>query len=84
MKYSASIDIMPLKDLLDPQGKTIEKNLNNIDISGLSNIRVGKHIDLVIEADTQEKAHEKAETACKKMFANLIMESYTIEVKEIS
>lgn len=82
MKYTASIDIMPIKELLDPQGKTIEKNLKNIDITELSNIRVGKHIDLKVDAASEEQAKQKVENACKKMFANLIMESYHFDIKE--
>lgn len=81
MKFHASIDIMPLKELLDPQGKTIEKNLDNINIQGLSQVRIGKHIDLTVEAKDEKEAHNIVDTACKKMFANLIMESYHFDLK---
>jgi len=80
MKFNASIDIMPLKELLDPQGKTIEKNLDNINIQGLSKVRIGKHIDLTVEANSEQEAHDIVDTACKNMFANLIMESYQFKL----
>ena len=42
MKFIAEIDVMPLKELLDPQGKTVVKNMKNIDITGVSDVRIGR------------------------------------------
>ncbi|NQY68532.1 MAG: phosphoribosylformylglycinamidine synthase subunit PurS [Flavobacteriales bacterium] len=83
MKFSAEIDIMPLKALLDPQGKAVESSLKNIDLGGLSQVRIGKHISTEIEANSEEAAKEMAESACKKLLANEIMESFTIVIKTI-
>ena len=44
MKFKASIKIMPLEALLDPQGKAVGQSMGNLDINGVSNVRVGKHI----------------------------------------
>lgn len=81
MKFKASIDIMPLKELLDPQGKAVEKNLHNVDIEGVNQVRIGKHIDMLVEADSEDVAKEKVENACKKLLANVIMESYTYKLE---
>lgn len=83
MKYIAQIDIMPLKELLDPQGKTVEHNLHNLEINGISNVRIGKHIELVVEAENQQAAEEMVEKTCKKLLANMIMESYQFELAEV-
>jgi len=80
MKFKASIDVMPLKELLDPQGKTVEKNMHNLSINGIDTVRIGKHIELVLDADTPAAAEQQVETACKKLLANVIMESYHYEV----
>ena len=56
MKFKAEIDIMPLKSLLDPQGKAVSASMKNIDLSEIDNVRIGKHITLNIEADNLEKA----------------------------
>jgi len=82
MKYIAQIDIMPLKELLDPQGKTVEHNLHNLDINGISDVRIGKHIELVVEAENQQAAEAMVEKTCKKLLANMIMESYQFELAE--
>ena len=82
-KFSAAIDIMPHKELLDPQGKTVANNMKYIDISGVEDVRIGKHITMMLEAASEEEAREKVELACKKLLANIIMETYTFEVTPV-
>lgn len=82
MKYRAEIDIMPLKALLDPQGKAITASMKNLDLTEIFNIRVGKHITLEVEAEHHNKASELVDKACKKLLANPIMEYYEFEVFE--
>lgn len=84
MKYSASINVMPLKALLDPQGKAVTGSMKNLNLPEIENVRIGKHITLEIEAPSKEVAHEKVETACKKLLANPIMETYEFFLSEIS
>lgn len=82
MKFKAEIDIMPLKALLDPQGKAVTSSLKNLDLSEIENVRIGKHITLEIEAADKGAASEKVELACKKILANQLMESYQFEIVE--
>jgi len=84
MKYKAAINIMPLKDLLDPQGKTVAKNLKNIDISGIEDVRIGKHVEMTFEADNETIAGNMVESACKKLLANVIMETYSFELHSLN
>lgn len=71
---------MPHKELLDPQGKTVAKNMNSIDIAGVEDVRIGKHIDITLDADSEADATNKVEEACKKLLANVIMENYTYTI----
>jgi phosphoribosylformylglycinamidine synthase subunit PurS len=80
--YRAEINVMPLKALLDPQGKAITASMKNLGLPEISNVRVGKHINLEVEADDLAQAKEKVESACKKLLANPIMESFEFEVLE--
>jgi phosphoribosylformylglycinamidine synthase PurS subunit len=82
MKFNAHIDVMPHKELLDPQGKTVQKSLHNVHIDGVDSVRIGKHIEIVLEADDAAQAEAKVEDACKKFLANVIMETYTFTVTE--
>lgn len=83
MKFSAHITIMPLKALLDPQGKAVTQSMKNLQLPEIENVRIGKHITLEIEAANRETAHEKVDTACKKLLANPIMEGYEIVLNEM-
>lgn len=83
MKFIAEIDIMPHKELLDPQGKTVLHNLDNLDISEVEDVRIGKHVKMTLEAASEEEARTKVETACQKILANLIMETYTFSLETV-
>ena len=83
MKFRAEIDIMPLKNLLDPQGKAVSASMRNVGLSEITNVRIGKHITLEIDAQNKETAHEKVTVACTKLLANQIMEGYKFILKEI-
>jgi len=83
MKFKAEIDVMPLKSLLDPQGKAVSASMGNVGLSEIKNIRIGKHITLEIEAENKEIAAKKVDQACKKMLCNQIMESYIFTLEEI-
>jgi phosphoribosylformylglycinamidine synthase subunit PurS len=80
MKFLAEVKIMPLKDLLDPQGKAVLGGLQLLGIKSVSDIRVGKHISLEIEADNKESALEITTEAAKKLLANPVMEVYEIAI----
>ena len=82
MKFVAEIDIMPHRELLDPQGKTVANNIHHLDITGVDDVRIGKHVKMTLEADNRAAAEEKVDIACKKLLANVIMETYTFELSE--
>lgn len=83
MKFLANIDIMPLKALLDPQGKAVTGSMKNIGLPEIENVRIGKHITLEVEAASKEVAHAKADEACKKLLCNQIMEEYRFSLTEL-
>jgi phosphoribosylformylglycinamidine synthase subunit PurS len=83
MKFKAEIDVMPHAALLDPQGKAVTGSMVNIGLAAIQNVRIGKHISLELEANSETEANEMVETACKKLLANLIMESYHFQIKSI-
>jgi phosphoribosylformylglycinamidine synthase PurS subunit len=80
MKFVAEINIMPHKALLDPQGKAVGNSMPNIGLTTVSSVRIGKHITMELDAASETEAKEKVDTACKKLLANLIMESYDFSV----
>ena len=83
MKFNAEIDIMPQDNLLDPQGKVVTSSMKNLGLGAVTNVRIGKHITLQVEAESKEVAEKQVEEACKKLLANLIMEKYSFTVSEV-
>ena len=81
MKYTAHIKIMPHTELLDPQGKTVAKNMANVDIHGVEDVRIGKYITMTFEAANETAAGELVESACKNILANVIMEKYSYNIE---
>ncbi|RYZ26771.1 MAG: phosphoribosylformylglycinamidine synthase subunit PurS [Chitinophagaceae bacterium] len=80
MKYLVQVHVMPLKELLDPQGKAVLGGLKNLGLGAVEDVRVGKHISLQVEATSEEEAKTIAEEASKKLLANPVMEYFEIEV----
>jgi len=80
MTYSVQINVMPLKELLDPQGKAVLGGLNNLGLSSVEDVRIGKHITLLVNAASKEEAREIAGEATKKLLANGVMEYYEISI----
>jgi len=76
MKFIAEINVMPHKNLLDPQGKAVTGSMAAIGLPQIQNVRVGKHITLEIDAASETEAKAKTEEACKKLFANQVMEFF--------
>ena len=83
MKFLAEINIMPLKTLLDPQGKAVSSSMKNINLEEISNVRIGKHITLEVEAENEDTASEKVKTACEKILCNQIMEYFDYSIKKL-
>ncbi len=76
MKYIAEINIMPLKALLDPQGKAVTNGMKNLGFDEVSNVRIGKHITLEIETGSEKAAGKRVDEACKKILTNPVIEGY--------
>lgn len=71
---------MPLKELLDPQGKAVMTGLGNLGFKNVGNVRIGKNISLEVDAASKEEAQQIAEEASKKLLANPVMEYFEIEI----
>ena len=80
MTYSVQVKVMPLKELLDPQGKAVMGGLQNLGLKNVNDVRIGKNITLQVEAQSLEQAKEIAEEASKKLLANPVMEYFEISV----
>ena len=80
MNFVAEIKIMPLKELLDPQGKAVLGGLANLGIKSINDVRIGKNIQLNIDASSTEEARSIASEAAEKLLANAVMEDFEISI----
>ena len=77
MMFKAEIDIMPLEAILDPQRKAVTQSMGNLGLKEITNVRIGKHITLKVDAADEANAKNKVDEDCKNLLCNMIMESYT-------
>ena len=80
MNYTVQVKVMPLKELLDPQGKAVMSGLQNLGLQGVDDVRIGKNVSLQIDAASEEEAKKIAEEASKKLLANPVMEYFEVSV----
>ena len=81
MQFTAQVKVMPLKELLDPQGKAVLTGLGNLGLNIIKDVRIGKNIVLKIDAASKEEAQKIAEDASNKLLANPVMEYYEITIE---
>jgi phosphoribosylformylglycinamidine synthase subunit PurS len=81
MNFSVQVKVMPLKELLDPQGKAVMGGLQNLGIRTIQDVRIGKTIQLQVEASSSDEAKKIAEDASKKLLANPVMEYFEVSVQ---
>ena len=80
-KYHAIINITLRKNILDVQGKTVQHALHSIDFLMINNVRIGKLVELDLEAESLDNAKELLNDACNKLIANPIIEDFEINIK---
>ncbi|GAC1423481.1 MAG: hypothetical protein NVS1B13_01430 [Flavisolibacter sp.] len=80
MNFMVQVKVMPLKELLDPQGKAVMSSLGNLGLGKIHEVRIGKNITLNIEAMSADEANQIAEEASRKLLANPVMEYFEISV----
>ena len=78
--YSAQIKVKLRKSILDPQGKTVEHSLISLGYNKVKDTRIGKFIELKLDAANEEEAKKITEEVCRKLLANPVMEDYEFEV----
>ena len=79
MKISAIVTLK--KEVLDPQGKIVNKTLKNMGYQNITNVRQGKYFEIEINESNKDKAKIVAEEICKKLLTNTVIEDYKINLE---
>lgn len=78
--YKANINVTLRKSILDPKGKASREALHNLGYHHIKDVRIGKFIELFLEAHSEAEALAAAREACEKLLANEVMEDFTVEI----
>ena len=81
--YLAKIKVTLRKSILDPQGKAVEHSILALGYNIIQDTRIGKYIELKINASSDEEARKAAEEVSNKLLANPVMEDYEIEIESL-
>lgn len=68
--------------VLDPQGKAVENSLHSLGFTSVSEVRMGKYLELRVDADGAADAERQTRSMCEKLLANPVIEDYRFEVAE--
>ncbi len=79
--YKANIHVTLRPSILDPQGKAIHHALENLGHGAVDRVRMGKYVELWIDASSEEAAERVARAACEKLLANPVMEDFTVDIE---
>lgn len=82
--YKANVNVTLRKSILDPKGKAAHHALHNLGLKSVESVRIGKFIELDINADSEEEAKKIADSACTQLLANEVMEDFEIEIIQTS
>lgn len=77
--FRFAVDVMPRDGILDPQGRAVEVSLPHLQVTGVRDVRVGRRVELTVEAADESSARAVAERLAIELFANPLIESWRIE-----
>ena len=79
----AKVYISYKEGILDPQGKTVGNALQTMDLKGISDVRIGKYIEVSLDTESRIDAENNVKIMCEELLANPVIERYTFEIMDI-
>ena len=80
--YVGRVRVMPRSGLLDPQGHAVEHALSSLGFQGVERVRVGRTLEIAVQADSEQQVRERLREMCEKLVANPVTEDFTIDAVE--
>ena len=77
--YRFAVNVLPKDGILDPQGRAVEGSLGHLGVSGVSAVRVGRRVELTVEASDQAAARAVVDRLGQELFSNPLIESFEVE-----
>lgn len=83
-KYQARIYVTLRPSVLDPAGTAVESGLKQLGYKGVDQVRIGKYIELQLDAENEAEANQKLDQMCDQLLANPVIENYRFELEELA
>jgi phosphoribosylformylglycinamidine synthase PurS subunit len=77
--FVGRVRVMPRAGLLDPQGHAVEHALGSLGFSGVQRVRVGRTLEIAVQAESEQQVRERLREMCEKLVANPVTEDFTID-----
>jgi phosphoribosylformylglycinamidine synthase len=77
-RFRVSVQVVPRRGLLDPQGKAVADALHTLGFAGVGSVHVGRHIVLDVDAGTDGEARQQVTRMCERLLANPVTEDFEI------
>ncbi len=81
-RFRARVRVMPRPSILDPQGQAVSHALGELGFGGVADVRVGRTVELLLDAASVEVARDGALKMCERLLANPVTEDYVLETVE--
>ena len=78
-EYRFAVNVLPKDGILDPQGRAVEGSLGHLGVAGVSGVRVGRRVELTVEAASEADARATVERLARELFSNPLIESFHLE-----
>ena len=78
-----AVNVTPKRGILDPQGRAVEGSLGHLGIEGVSAVRVGRRVELTVEAADAAAARDVVERLASELLSNPLIEAYAVEELEV-
>lgn len=78
-RFLARVRVMPRPSILDPQGQAVSHALTELGFSGVDGVRIGRSVEMLLDAATADAAREGALRMCERLLANPVTEDYVLE-----
>jgi phosphoribosylformylglycinamidine synthase PurS subunit len=77
--FRYAVSVMPKPGILDPQGRAVEQSLGHLQVEGVHDVRVGRRVELTVQASAEEEARATASRLAEELLSNPLIETWALE-----
>ena len=82
--FRFAVNVTPRPGILDPQGRAVEQSLPHLDVSGVTDVRVGRRVELTVQSTSEEEARAVVDRLASELLSNPLIEAYEVELLAVA